>query len=176
MDNVSALSLRIKELRKTYNLNQQQFAAKINCSPATLSAYENGAKNPSLEIVKRIATTFNVSMDWLCGLTNATESNIDLKTFSDVIRLLYKIDESTPLLIQELGMKDDNGYPFVTCAISFRDMSIDEYLSAWIKYRNLRKIDAIDSDIYMACMEKLYKDSNVCFRTSEDLDKKVLFE
>ena len=63
---------RIKQLRKELGLSQRDFAEKIGVTASALSAYEKGAKNPSVNVAIDVASQFNVSLDWLCGLAKYT--------------------------------------------------------------------------------------------------------
>ena len=81
----TVFSQRIKELRTNGKMTQRQFAAKVSISAATLSAYENNEKSPSLATAERIAKEYNVSLDWLCGFdVNYNEE----KTCGDMARML----------------------------------------------------------------------------------------
>jgi len=80
MGDFKILAKRIKELRTSLKLTQKLFAEKVGCTAATLSAYENGSKSPSLEIVKNIAEKCNVSIDWLVGLSNAVNEKEKIET------------------------------------------------------------------------------------------------
>ena len=60
----------------------------IGISSATLSAYETGVKNPSLAVLKNIAETCNVSIDWLCGLSDKESFSDNIKTYSDIIKII----------------------------------------------------------------------------------------
>ena len=84
------------------NMTQKEFSAFVGCTAATLSAYENGSKSPSLEIIKGIAEKCNVSIDWLCGLSEKMNTSDEIKTYSDVltkiicqIRICIKIPRYT---------------------------------------------------------------------------------
>ena len=86
---------RLKTLRGTLLKTQIQFAEFVGSTPATISAYENGAKNPSLEIVSNIASCCNVSLDWLCGLSDKKEQKKSILTYSDLLHLIYELMEAT---------------------------------------------------------------------------------
>lgn len=87
MSNENNFSTRLKELRKSMNLTQKQFAEIVGTNQVTLSAYENNSTNPSLEVVKNIATSCNVSIDWLCGLSEKKNLNIIPSTYADLMKL-----------------------------------------------------------------------------------------
>lgn len=61
---------RIRELREQYEINQQDLARYLKVAKSTLSQYETGSRVPNDDIKKAIAKKFNVSVDYLLGLTN----------------------------------------------------------------------------------------------------------
>ena len=87
-------SEHLKELRIISGKTQKQFAKFVSSTPATISAYENGAKNPSLEIVSNIASSCNVSLDWLCGISDKKDQKRRISTYSDLLNLIYELMDS----------------------------------------------------------------------------------
>lgn len=65
--------LRIKELRERRNLNQEGLAQKISVSQSTISAYEVGERTPDLSTLISLAQFFDVSVDYLIGLSNVKQ-------------------------------------------------------------------------------------------------------
>lgn len=57
----------IKILRTTHNYSQKEFADLIGTTQTSLSLYETGSKIPPSEILLKIASSFDVSLDWLCN-------------------------------------------------------------------------------------------------------------
>lgn len=55
----------LKAIRKQRNLNQQKVAMDLNISREALSHYENGKREPSLEMLRKLSVYFNVSIDYL---------------------------------------------------------------------------------------------------------------
>ena len=55
----------LRQIRKSRNLNQQKVAIDLNISREALSHYENGKREPSLEMLNRLSKYFNVSIDYL---------------------------------------------------------------------------------------------------------------
>ncbi len=55
----------LKEIRKKRNLNQQKVAMDLNISREALSHYENGKREPSLDMLNKMSAYFNVSIDYL---------------------------------------------------------------------------------------------------------------
>lgn len=56
---------RIKKVRKSLDLTQQEFADKIGSKRNTVATYELGRTAPSAAVVSLICKTFNVSEQWL---------------------------------------------------------------------------------------------------------------
>jgi transcriptional regulator with XRE-family HTH domain len=55
----------LKEIRKNKKLSQQKVAIELNISRESLSYYENGKRQPSLELLVDMSRYFNVSIDYL---------------------------------------------------------------------------------------------------------------
>lgn len=55
----------LKKIRKDKHLNQQKVAMDLNISREALSYYENGKREPSLQMLVKMSEYFNVSIDYL---------------------------------------------------------------------------------------------------------------
>lgn len=62
--------MRIKELREFYKLQQKELASILEISPNTLSQYENEKREPNIEVISKLAEYFNVTTDFIYGLTD----------------------------------------------------------------------------------------------------------
>ena len=56
---------RLKRLRKTLGLSQEEMGKKIGVGKTSISKLESGENNPSERTVLLICTTFNVNESWL---------------------------------------------------------------------------------------------------------------
>lgn len=56
---------RIKELRKSLGLTQQEFADKLNIKRGAIANYEVGRNIPIDAVISLICKEFNVNEDWL---------------------------------------------------------------------------------------------------------------
>ena len=63
-------SKRLKELRLNNGLTQKELAKAIDVGRTTISEYESGKIVPKQEGLLRIANHFNVSVDYLTGVSN----------------------------------------------------------------------------------------------------------
>jgi len=55
----------LRIVRKERNLNQLKVAMDLNISREALSHYENGKREPSLDMLNKMSEYFNVSIDYL---------------------------------------------------------------------------------------------------------------
>ena len=82
---MNSLGETIKSLRTSKRMTQIEFAGRIGVTKSTVSAYENGFRLPSYDVLIRIARLFKVSTDNLLGysekavvdVTGLTRSQID---------------------------------------------------------------------------------------------------
>jgi len=58
-------SKRFVQLRKEHKLTQQQMADKIGIHITQVKRYEAGQAQPSIDQLKKIAKSFNVTTDWM---------------------------------------------------------------------------------------------------------------
>lgn len=102
---------RLKKLRKTLNLTQQEFADKLRISRNNIASYETNKSNMGDSTIALICREFHVNEDWLrnasgemfveqtmdeqiaafVGSIQATASNSFKKNF---ISMLSRLDES----------------------------------------------------------------------------------
>lgn len=61
---------RLKQLRKEYNLTQEELAQKISKTRSTIAGYETERKEPDYETLVLLADFFNVNSDYLLGRTD----------------------------------------------------------------------------------------------------------
>lgn len=65
---------RLKDLRKSFGLSQQKLAEIVNVSQSSISKYESGTLSIPTDIVIEMAKFYDVSTDYIAGLTNKRHS------------------------------------------------------------------------------------------------------
>lgn len=65
---------RLKKLRKERHISQQEVAHCLGITVSAYGNYELGQRNPSYEILCKMADYFNVTVDYLLGHTNERNS------------------------------------------------------------------------------------------------------
>jgi transcriptional regulator with XRE-family HTH domain len=66
----SMFAQRLAELRKEKGLTQDALAALMGMSRPAFSLYEAGKREPDFELLQKLTVYFDVSSDYLLGLTN----------------------------------------------------------------------------------------------------------
>jgi transcriptional regulator with XRE-family HTH domain len=91
MDNVSK---RIVSLREEKGETQQELANAIGITRQSLSRYEIAARTVSVEVLGALAQHFNVSADYLLGLSDVRSTEQDIQTACEVTGLSEKAIEN----------------------------------------------------------------------------------
>ena len=91
---------KIKNLRKSRKMRQEDFAQKIGVSRSTLSCYEIGQRTPTLKTLQEIATIFGVGLDYF-GLSAKDEAFDLLARAKDVFEDRTIPDSTKEELYQE---------------------------------------------------------------------------
>lgn len=63
---------RLRDLRREKNLTGTELGKIFNLKKTTISSWENGKSYPEVETLLKLAKYFDVSLDYLMGLNNAT--------------------------------------------------------------------------------------------------------
>lgn len=80
---------RIRSIRQNAECSQKEFCTVLDIPQSTLSAYETDRMQPTVSTLINIATKFNVSLDWLCGIDKTNGGKyIDSKSIGLRIRTL----------------------------------------------------------------------------------------
>lgn len=80
-------SNRLRTLRKRNNITQEQLSKKLLVTKSNISAYENGIRMPSYEVLIRMARVFKVTTDYLLGVENKREIDLSGLTEEEIIAL-----------------------------------------------------------------------------------------
>src|SRR6056297_2042271 len=84
---------KIKTLRKSANLNQQELASKLHIHVTHLSKIENGHLLPSIDIVQRLMKVFAVSADNLLNDEENSVVELENHELNEQLMLINQLDE-----------------------------------------------------------------------------------
>ena len=82
--------IRLRRIRLSLSMQQEQVAKQIGVTKSAISTYENNARQPSLEMLVRLARLYNVSTDYLLGITDSVTIEVSRLTDED-IRLVVSL-------------------------------------------------------------------------------------
>jgi len=68
---------RLQELRQARGLTQEEVANRLGLHTKTISAYENNDRFPKYEILKKLATLYNASTDYILNHDKRTSLYLD---------------------------------------------------------------------------------------------------
>lgn len=61
---------RLRDLREDCDLTQTQLVEILKMHKTTYTNYEQGKREPPFELIIKLAKFYNVSIDYIAGLTN----------------------------------------------------------------------------------------------------------
>ena len=93
--NTMSLSTRFIQLRKDNKLNQKDMREMIRIHITQVKRYEAGDAQPSIEILKKIATAFHVTTGWLIFDEEERELPDNLKLKLQAINQMNEDDQRT---------------------------------------------------------------------------------
>lgn len=106
--NLENFSYRLTVLLDENNMSQTQLAEKVGTTNCNICRYINGERIPRIDVVSRIAAVFNVSLDYLLGISdNVDTENLTKNQDLDIALLmknLYSLDNSTHLSKKQIEM------------------------------------------------------------------------
>ncbi|WP_394899527.1 helix-turn-helix domain-containing protein [Clostridium paraputrificum] len=73
---------RLKELRLEKKMSQSKLAETFNISQQSISHYEKGIRDMDNDLIKSMSSFFNVSADYLLGISNNRNYNSSEETIA----------------------------------------------------------------------------------------------
>lgn len=101
-------SYRLTVLLDEHNMSQTQLAKKVGTTNVTICRYINGERIPRIDVASKIASVFNVSLDYLLGISESVDTenltknqNVDIAI---LMKSLYSLDGNTHLSKKQIQM------------------------------------------------------------------------
>ncbi|MEO1768556.1 helix-turn-helix domain-containing protein [Candidatus Enterococcus ferrettii] len=129
------LGKSIKEERQKKHLTQQELADYLNISRQTISKWELDKSYPDLELLVQMSRLFEVSVDHLLGIENATE-----KQKRSVLDFIF---QTNPEGIYEPSAKERNRMKTI-CFVVYVSQGINyHFITAYGHFSQIRLINAL---------------------------------
>lgn len=84
---------KIRNLRKTFNISQVDLANKLGITKQCVSNWENDNILPSIDMLVRLAKYFNVSTDFLLGLSHDKMIDVNGLTETEIAHIKLIIND-----------------------------------------------------------------------------------
>ena len=101
-------SYRLTVLLDEHNMSQTQLAKKVGTTNVTICRYINGERIPRIDVASKIASVFNVSLDYLLGISESVDTeNLTKNQDVDIailMKSLYSLDGNTYLSKKQIEM------------------------------------------------------------------------
>ena len=130
----STLAVRLRELINEKKTTITNVAEVADVTRQAVSAYQDGSSQPTADTLKKIAKHFNVSVDWLLGLSETKSTDPKVKEICEYTGLseeaIEKLHEHTEF---------NKNYPQYTNVLEHLDIFIEncgyifEYLNKYIE-------------------------------------------
>lgn len=161
--NTDIKNIRFKKLIDDNNLKYRQMADILGCDTSLVTKKYNGDRQITLDDVVKLAKHFNVSSDYLLGLTNVANK---LKTADDVaVRMCCDYTNINKINVKSLN-KQKNTYTIdfindvITCLIARSNYVITYFEKSFelnsifaLEEFNEDKIDILENKISTLCDE-----------------------
>lgn len=138
--NKNIFSKRVKDLRLKNSMTVTRLAKEIGCDQPKMSKLENPESEicPTLEQLIALANFFNVSTDYLLGITQKESAPEDM-SLSDIFSLLFKIDNMMDISIGECETDEytesndvfSGAKSITTTGIYFKNCNLSNFLKEW---------------------------------------------
>lgn len=99
----------IRNLREQFNLKQKELGDKINVSAKSVSNYETGLREPSIEVLTKLSEFFGVSLDYLVNGTreiNTAQGTLKVKFKSGKASMIKNEDIQELIKLMEMNKID----------------------------------------------------------------------
>ena len=114
---------KIRYFRTSHKLSQDQLSELAGINISTIRKYETGERNPKPDQLLKIADALGVSIN--------TFLDFDIKTISDLLSLIFKMDEQLSLHFE--AAKDASGsYDFKTLKMAFHNDTVNQKLLSYM--------------------------------------------
>lgn len=143
------INISLKQLRNEHHLTQANLAKILGIAPTTLAAYEQGKSEPNIETLTKLANHFNVSIDYLLGLTDVKTTNLDVAYMSDYLGLKERSIETLHQYIQ-LSKKDSKRISQTLDTLNILlapDVEILDHISDYLNFSATHFKNFYDEDV-----------------------------
>ena len=145
---MESLGNRLKQLRQNNRLRQDQVASLVGVNKNTMCSYENDVRQPSYEILVRLATIYRVSTDYLLGCESKRTVDVsgltpkEIQTITELVADMTEKNKKLEGLWMAQNEKEQNDYRITY----YNAVSSKEVDWLWYPYIPYGKITILQGD------------------------------
>lgn len=121
---------KIKNIRTTHKMTQEQLSAISGISLHSIRKYESGERNPKPEQLLKIAEALGISINLFM--------DFDIRTVSDLLSLIFRMDEQVDMKIVADTDAEGNYLPD-TLYLTFSNDTVNEKLCGYLSVLRSRE-------------------------------------
>ncbi len=162
------LAERLAAARKESGYTQDEIADFLKCSRVTVTNYENGRRSPDYDNLVLLAGKYNVTTDYLLGITNAETTDKDLRYVCDYTGLSMVAVEQLHI-ISSFASTNEDDKKLIAC-MKEHSKRFMYYMSEFATDRNFHEI-TMNITAYLELVhnsETLKEDINAPFKLIEE--------
>ena len=163
---------KIREIRTSHVLTQENFAKSLGISRPHLSKIESNKENASDSVIKLICKLYNVSYEWLTTDTEDISISIDMDALSKGMSLNQTLRLGSITRIAADILENKKVYTTSRSYFLKNIEAIFESLKKFYGRSDIQKCDDQDIEIVCAYIEKRMNAALEAFK-NENLDKKM---
>ena len=129
MESKELFAHRLKELRTEKDMSLNELAEALQTTSQSLSLYERAERTASIELLAKAAKYFNVSTDYLMGLSNNknehNNDNMTLKEASEITERLTGLNQNTISSLCNYNLRSRECIEIINVFFEQKELSID---------------------------------------------------
>lgn len=99
----SIFVIRLRKLKRHLGITQAEMAKVVNLTPQAMSNYFHG-REPNYEVLVQICKTFDVSSDYLLGLSDSPKAQTDKELAAENQYLRERLQEIQRIITETRGI------------------------------------------------------------------------
>lgn len=136
---VCKIGEKIRQLRLTHKMTQEQLADRLGVSYQSVSRWENGITYPDIEFLPAIAKHFSVSLDYLLGQDDAEKQKQIKKRIRSIADMTEDNAENLIELIRICRREQDNGEYFERICYALRYSALHKNIAVLEELRKSKE-------------------------------------
>jgi transcriptional regulator with XRE-family HTH domain len=151
------LGARLRKARESQGLKQSEVLEKLNISKVqSLSAYETGKSNPTLDTLRKMSELYKISTDELLfgEKRDFTDNSFYRKKDSEYFLKLVECVDKLGLSLIPLDNSEYPDYAVSLTKYHHDQENVIRFVHSWKKFRDLLDQGIIDEFDYIALLER----------------------